>query len=278
MLKGAVQQHQLITAERVLLEQTLRGSIKALTDMLALTAPQAFGRASRLRQSMISLVATVGIPVNWHLEVAAMLSQIGCVLLSPATLDKLYTREPLSETEEDMMRRLPEVTEDILGNIPRLDPVREILRYQAKHFDGTGFPADAVSGEAIPWGARALRAVIDLDDLESEGYAESLAFDILRARTGWYDPAILEALAQVRKTAPQAQVRELPVSQLRVGMVLAQDVRTDKGTLFIARGQEVSASLLAKLRNLAHGMLGNESIRVIVGGARQNTPAIPALQ
>src|SRR5579871_1029962 len=86
LLKSAVQQYQLITAERVLLEQTLRGSIQALTEILSVTNPLAFGRASRLRQAMSALISALGIPVNWHLEVAAMLSQIGCVLLPATTL------------------------------------------------------------------------------------------------------------------------------------------------------------------------------------------------
>lgn len=263
-LKGAVDQYRLITAERVLLEQTLRGSIKALTEILSLTNPLAFGRASRLRQSMSTLVAALGIPVNWHLEVAAMLSQIGCVLLPPATLEKVYAKQPMSDIEQNIMRRLPEVVEEILAHIPRLEPVREILRYQDKHFDGTGFPIDAVAGTSIPWGARALKVILDLDLLETEGYAEVLAFDILRGRNGWYDPQILGAMAESRKSAPQSEVRNLPIGLLREGMILAQDVLTSKGMLFIARGQEVTTSLLAKLRNLSRNFLADPLIGVIV--------------
>ena len=207
-----------------------------------------------------------------------MLSQIGFVLLSPVTLEKVFRREPLNEEEEETMRRLPEVVEEILENIPRLEPVREILRYQNKHFDGSGFPADVLAGPAIPWGARALKVVLDIDTLESEGQPVSLAFDTLRGRTGWYDPAILEALAELRRSEPRAEVRELPIDQLRAGMILAQDVRTSKGILFIARGQEVTPGLLAKLRNLSHSFPAGELIRVIVGDARPNTPAIPAEQ
>jgi len=231
-----------------------------------------------LRQGMVSLVSALGIPVNWHLEVAAMLSQIGSVLLAPALQEKVYARETLSEAEQETVDRLPEAVEEILGNIPRLEPVREILRYQHKHFNGAGPPADLVTGEVIPWGARALKVLLDLDTLENEGYTESLSFDILRGRPGWYDPKILEALAELRQSAPQAVVRDLPVGLLRAGMILAQDVRNSKGMLFIARGQEVTASLLVKLRNLSPGFLSDESIRVIVGGATQSTPANPALQ
>jgi response regulator RpfG family c-di-GMP phosphodiesterase len=278
LLKAAVHQYQLITAERVLLEQTLRGCIQALTEILALTSPLAFGRASRLRQGMASLITAVGIPLNWHLEVATMLSQIGGVLLPPALLEKVYAREPLSEGEQETIDGLPKAVEEILGNIPRLEPVLEILRYQDKHFNGEGPPPDLVAGEIIPWGARALKVLLDLDALESEGYASSQAFEMMRERRGWYDPKILSALAELRQGAPEAMLLDLPANLLRAGMILAQNVRTSTGMVFIAKGQEVTASLLLKLRNLSPGFLADELIRVIVGGAKENTPATPVSQ
>ncbi|HEY1239789.1 MAG TPA: HD domain-containing phosphohydrolase [Bryobacteraceae bacterium] len=278
MVKSAVQQHQLITAERVLLQQTVGGSIKALTEILSLTNPLAFGRASRLRHSMNALISALGIPVNWHLEVAAMLSQIGSVLLSTATLERVYWGEPLNDEDKEMVSRLPDIVEEILAHIPRLEPVREILRYQNKHFDGSGSPVDSVAGTAIPWGARALKVIIDFDQMETEGSPVSLAFDTLRGRVGWYDPDIVEALAEMACSRPESDVREMPLSRLRGGMILAQDVRTSKGTLFMARGQEVTPSLLARLANLSQTMPSEEKIRVIVGGAKQSTPATPASQ
>src|SRR5919108_3505283 len=52
---AALGQHRLLVAERVLLHQTLRGAIKALVDVLALTNPAAFGRAIRLRSGVKTL-------------------------------------------------------------------------------------------------------------------------------------------------------------------------------------------------------------------------------
>jgi|ERR1017187_6542435 HD-GYP domain-containing protein (c-di-GMP phosphodiesterase class II) len=193
-----------------------------------------------------------------------MLSQIGHVTLPQATLEKAYHGEILSEAEQAMLQRVPTVTEQVLGNIPRLEPVREILRYQHKHFDGTCEPADARRGEDIPWGARALKVAYDLDTLEGEGLSISLAFDTLRGRDGWYDPALVEALAEVRNGERRCDIRELPLAAVRPGMTLAQDVATKKGVLFLARGQEVTASVLEKLRNFSAGLAREESIRVIV--------------
>jgi len=263
-VKGAVEQHRLIVAERELLQQTLHGSIRALTDVLGLASPLAFGRATRVRQSVASLAAALKVTESWHIEVAAMLSQIGSIILPPATLEKAYQGEAMSEAELEMMRRIPAVTEQVLGNIPRLDPVLEILRCQQKRFDGTGLPEGMAGGEAIPWGARALKAVIDLDVLEANGLSPSLAVDTLRGRQGCYDPAILEALSEICKSRRRFDVRELPLSCLRAGMVLAQDVRTAKGMLFVARGQEVTAGLIEKFRNSYAGLFGDEPIRVVL--------------
>ena len=87
---AAVEQHRLITAERELLEQTLGGTVKLLTDMLGLTSPAAFGRAVRVKQHVVALAAKLALPSRWQVEVAAMLSQLGTITLPPETVDNLF--------------------------------------------------------------------------------------------------------------------------------------------------------------------------------------------
>ena len=68
---AAAEQHRLLTAERELLEQTLHGSIKALTEALALANPTSFGRATRLKQLVgepEQLLDAVGIAGNLRAE------------------------------------------------------------------------------------------------------------------------------------------------------------------------------------------------------------------
>ena len=155
------------------------------------------------------------------------------------------------------------MVEQILANIPRLEGVREILRYQDKRFDGSGAPNGMPGGEAIPWGGRALKLVLDLDQLESEGVALSDACQTMRQRNGWYDPEILDVLAEVRAAQESSEVRELPVTSLRPGMLFAQDVRNKRGQLFAARGQEVTRGLVEKLKLFAPDLAGGNWIRVI---------------
>ena len=95
LMAAAARQYELQTAERVLLEQTLKGSIKALSDVLALAIPDAFGRATRVKERALQLGEARGMEDLWQLEVAALLSQIGAVVLPPETADRLYSGRAL---------------------------------------------------------------------------------------------------------------------------------------------------------------------------------------
>lgn len=269
-LAACIQQYRLITAERVLLEQTLRGSIQALTDILALADPTAFGRATRVRQHVLMLMAHFGVLETWPVEVAAMLSQISYVTLPPVTQQKVYDGAPLSDSEREMLQRMPKVLEQILGNIPRLENVREILRLHFRKYEEIPMSADVTS-----WGARALKVAVDYDNLESFPGARSHPLDVLRNRTGWYDPVIVEALAELQGNGrPEVIVLELPLRDLTVGMFFDQDVRSSKGLLLIARGQEATPGLLERVRNFSSGLGIHEPIRMIVRQlARQPLPA-----
>lgn len=264
-LHASAEQHRLVTAERVLLEETLHGSVKALSDILALAAPAAFGRAMRAKQHATRLASRLSVPDRWQVEVAAMLSQIGCITLPAETVDKLYHGQDLREDERAMAEQLPALAEHLVASIPRLEGVRRILAYQAKHFDGQGVPRDGVHGEKIPLGARILKVVLDFDALEAQGLSAGLALDTMRGRAGHYDPEVLEAFAEVVGSATQGiEVREVRLRELRPGMVFAQDVTTRSGVLLIARGQEVNASLLQRVRNFSPHIGVIEPIRVIV--------------
>jgi response regulator RpfG family c-di-GMP phosphodiesterase len=273
ILDAAVEQRRLITAEQILLEQTLQGSVKALTEVLALVSPLAFGRATRALQCIKEIIPRCGIEERWPVEVAAMLSQIGCVALPTDVLEKLYHGKPVTSEEQGMIDRIPALTEQLLGNIPRLEPVREILLYQNQQYDGKGGSQTAVQGHAIPWGARALKVAFDLDALESQGVSGCASIDILRSRHGCYDLSILNAVAEVRGTqSPGMKMVELNLRDAKPGMVFAEDVRTARGLLLIARGQEVTLGLMERIMNFSPALGVKEPVRVIV----QEEELIPA--
>jgi len=208
----------------------LHGSIKTLVDVLSLTNPVSFGRAMRLKQLVSELAEKTGLHPRWQVEVAAMLSQLGWVTLPESVAEKIYDGQPLSEDEKAMVERLPAVTERLLGNIPRLEVVRGIL---LGHLRSPRPENDASDGERqlISRGAQLLRVAMDFDTLVARGISVAMAISTLRGRAGQYDAAALDALAELRgQDGPGDEVRELPLSALRVGMILADDLKMVTGT------------------------------------------------
>jgi len=250
---AGVEQHRLRKAEQELLERTLRGSIDALAEVLSLASPLAFGRARRVQRIALDLAKALGIADVWQVEVAAILSQLGAVTLPTDVLERWQRGQVLRPEEQEMLTRFPAVAEHLLGHIPRLEGVRRIIQLH---------PLPFVVGreDEIPIGARILRVAADLDSLTTQGIAAGSVVDMLQAR-GCYDPLVLE---QLQAEDDRGTVGDVPLRSLTVGMVLDQDLRTDKGLLLVARGHTVGESLLIRLRNLGHRQGLPEYVRVVL--------------
>lgn len=248
--EAALAQHRLQTAERDLLEQTLRGSVDALAEVLALANPAAFGRSGRVKALAGELARAVELANWWEVEVAAMLADIGAVTLPQTTAEKLYTGARLTTEEAEMVERVPTVTRRLLRKIPRLEGVIEILaKYRHRLGDGETGP-----DSSVPLGARVLRIARDYAVLESDGTDVAVALGTMRSR-GVYDQALMGTFSGLVGVSSAAEVRELSVAELRVGMTFAEDVRSATGVLLVARGQQVSDQLIDRLVNLNPGFV-----------------------
>jgi response regulator RpfG family c-di-GMP phosphodiesterase len=260
-LESAATQFRLIGAERELLELTLTGAVRTMSEILALSNPAAFGRATRVHRTVVALCQRMGVSDRWTIEVAAQLSQIGCIQLPPQVAEKLYFGQQLSPAEQAQVKRVPALTDQLLAHIPRLEPVREILAYLDRGPDGTDGSNGAATAEP-PVGARLLRLAVDLDTLEASGMSSAEAVAAMQSRLGIYDPALLEALEEEVTSRTATVVQELTLAQMKPGMLLAEDVRNRAGVLLVARGYSVSQGLLMKLQNLAPAV--KEPIKVVI--------------
>jgi response regulator RpfG family c-di-GMP phosphodiesterase len=122
-LTGALVQYRLVTAEKQLLEQTLSGSMQVLTEVLSLVNPAAFSRAERARRYIHHIVVAMNLGDPGQYEIAAMMSQLGCVTLAPETVEAVFKGEPLTPTEQAQYDAHPHVAHELLSKIPRLEPI-----------------------------------------------------------------------------------------------------------------------------------------------------------
>lgn len=246
-VRAAIGQYELVTAERVLLQETLLGSIKALSEILYLTNPAVFGRAGRIAATATAMANYLEISDAWALEAAAMLSQLGFVSLPDDVARRHAAQERLRPDEAAMVAKVPEVTESLLARIPRLEPVRRILSLAAGATPGDESDTDA----ALVRLAEILRVATRWDVLDTQQVPLEAILNEMRGAAASYSDDVVEALLAVKGSRPdRIEIREVGVADLLEGMVLLEDVLTTKGQLLLARGHIVTSGLLSRLRNL----------------------------
>jgi CheY-like chemotaxis protein len=254
-IEAGVAQHRLLIAEKVLLQQTLIGCIKALVDILAMTNPVAFGRATRVKRLAAELSASLGKANFWQLEAAAMLSEIGYISLPTDLVEKLYYGKRLTQDERALADGAPLIAQKLLGHIPRLEPVMEILAACR------GTKTDLPDG-LIKDGAAMLSLVLEYDAQIAQGHSAEVALAAVRAQPGRFAHNLLENLESIVGLKDGAlEVKDVPVGRLTPGMVFMDDLRTQIGTLLVPKGFEVTETFLERARNFGPGIL-QEKVRV----------------
>ncbi len=260
-LEAGLEQHRLITAEHDLLSKTLSGSVSVLTEVLSLVNPTAFGQATSVRRLVHKICQAVHVDNAWEIEIAAMLCQVGCVTVPETTLAKLAGGESLTDEELRTYQGHPQAGYNLISKIPRLKGSAEIIAYQQKRFDGSGTPEDGKEGEQIPFGSRILKLAIDVIQLTMAENSTEMALGVIRDRKGWYDPSLIDVLADVLDT--EFIVSSVAIDQLEEGMVLEEHVVSKEGDILLASGLDVTLSMRERLKKFLETAKGvREPIRV----------------
>ncbi len=257
-------QYRLVTSEKDLLENTLMGSIKVLTDVLSAVSPEAFGKSIRITRYVRHLVTKFHLPSSWCFEAAAMLSQLGCIMLDPELIQAAYVGTHLSAENRVRFEAHPGVAREFLANVRRLEPVAWMISQQLirgtpqKPPQLSKFPAELLS-----IGAKMLKVAVAFDNLRMKGLSNEEALLRLRYRSE-FDRELVDALADMKGEESQMELRKVPISTLTVGMILQQDVRNHGGVLLVAKGQEVTRPLLVRLEHFFLARLIDNEIMALV--------------
>jgi ActR/RegA family two-component response regulator len=244
-LTAALVQYHLVTAERQLLEQTLSGAIHVLTDVLSLVNPTAFSRAERARRYIHHIVTSMKLGNPWQYEVAAMMSQLGCVTLAPETIEAVYNGEKLSASEQVQYDAHPGVAYSLLSKIPRLEPIAWMIEHQNRPVR----EVDEPERSDMRLGAEILRLTLAYEQLIHKGTSRTEAAHRLASQNKSFSPEFFEALVTLDPNAEEGEIRQCRIEALTPGMIIQQEVRTGEGVLLVSKGQEVTSPLLIKLKN-----------------------------
>jgi len=263
-IESGIEQHRLITAERELLEKTLSNSVRLLTELLSLANPLAFSQALRVRRIVKQITYNMKLIDSWQYELAAMLSQTGCVTLPSEILEKVNSGEPLLKSEKALFASHPQIGARLLENIPRLESIAQMVRDQQKPFSQYNAQNNSANQRKIYLGPQILKVALDYSSLTHSGLTHTESLRKMAENAEDYNPEVIKALGdhEIRKEA--ATIKSIDVNSVEIGMIVDQDVLTKDGKLVMTKDQEVTLLILERLRQLSQEVGIFEPIRVVV--------------
>jgi FixJ family two-component response regulator len=248
-LVAALNQHRLVTTEQELLEETLRGSIRVLTEVLSAVDPISFGRAMRVHRYIEHIASKLAMSDSWRLEIAAMMSQLGCVTLDNETIEAIHAGREITPEQQARFDAHPSIAHDLLSKIPRMEPVAWMIAHQNDSAPVMEDNSDRELAETTQAGARILGAASAFDRYLQRGFSKADAAKEIRTRYSDLDPKIADYLTEV--DADKFMItRTCAIEDLSAGMVLQQEVRTNTGMLLVSKGQEVTIQIIFKLKEV----------------------------
>ena len=256
----AQRQYRLLVAEKELLDKTLKGSVKVLAELLSLANPVAFSAGSRIKNLVVELGEKVDAGKIWQLEIAALMSQIGCITIPSEIINKLYANRELEPEEQEMYLNHPKAGASLIENIPRLEIVAGIIENQLKDHQ------DVENNEDLPFeaniGAQIIRLAVDHDRLLFHGNSHGQALAELKKQKDKYHPKILAALESIKIVEDQERVVSLRVKDLAIGMITEESIVAKNGVMLAPKGQKITWPVLQGIQNFSNQVGVKEPIMV----------------
>lgn len=247
VLLDAIGQYDVRDAERDLLDNTLKGAVGALVDLLEAVRPQAVRGGRELADIARLIARQLGVADTWQIEVAAMLLHIGVVTLDDDLVDRAEAGKTLLKAEADEYRCYAAAGARIVRQIPRLDGVADLIE---RHLEAPSNGDSPTDQERRVLAA----AMLLLDERRAGGSLQAL----LTRRAQDLSALGEEIVAAVRSMdhaaagfAEQPAPVDVSVDQLRTGMLLCDDLSTESGHLLLRGGSRLSETLIERLRNYA---------------------------
>lgn len=235
------------------LEESFRGIVTLLCDLMELRVPNASLRAARAEKiiSHISTKLALTDREASDLHYAARLHEIGKISMP----DHLVAKNPRDLSEEDRreLGNFPIRGQLLMREIPVLKSVARILRHQMENYDGTGYP-DRLNREEIPLGSRILRVIAGIEAahaLSPKGDLQALEAALIEKQGIYYDPRMLQLIIDYLRSETQGfipdHVLQLTVGDLIAGMVTAHDVFTCSGKKLLSAGTVLTEKIILNI-------------------------------
>ncbi len=229
-------------------------SIKVFSNLIEMRDGNLVGHSRRVADIARKIAMRLGLDHRETQDIflAGLMHSIGKIGFPDALLSTPFNQ--LAGESLGQFRKHPVRGEQALMPLEDLRNVAKIVRSQHERFDGNGFP-DALSGLAIPIGARILVVANDYDNMQigmavqRRVSAEDAKSFILQGRGKRYDPQVVDAFLALTGGVEPERPRELSISpaDLKPGMVLTRDLITSDGVLLLTADYVLEDKLIQQI-------------------------------
>jgi response regulator RpfG family c-di-GMP phosphodiesterase len=241
------------------LQYNFKNSIRAFSALIGLRDRRTANHSKQVAELSTKIAGGLGLEQKEieNIGIAALLHDIGKIGMT----DMLLLKGP--EDMDDSERKIYE-QHSIRGQaaIDAVESLRDagvLIRHHHEWFNGEGFP-DGLAGDDIPVGARiiSLADYIDRSFAEFSGdspYAHALQ-SISKLAGRQFDAELIKYLKHsvdevyagyIQDGKRRVEV-ELPPDKLKVGMVLARDVKSGTGLTLLTRGFRLTAKSISSIQ------------------------------
>ncbi|HTG43469.1 MAG TPA: HD domain-containing phosphohydrolase [Verrucomicrobiae bacterium] len=232
------------------LERNLSRSVELCVQAAQTFYPTLGNQARRAFEVCRSMAEVLNLSADQkqQLEISAWLHDIGLIGI-PRHLIRKWQTEPneLDDAERALIEHHTVLGQELAGFVHHLEGIGQLIRSHHERFDGLGYP-DKLSGQSIPWLARLLAVAVAFAESQ---FDQENAVQSVRLSSGTaFDPeAVRVFIRAIPKAAVPRKEKEVMLSELAPGMVLAKGIYTPNGLLLIPEGQQLSAPYIDKLLN-----------------------------
>ncbi len=223
--------------QAILSMETVRSVVAALAGAVAAKDPVTELHCQRLAGLVARVGVRLGLDVDERdaLAYGALLHDVGKIGIPESILQK---PGPLTTEERTILRRHPEIGEEICRPLGLSRTVLPVIRHHHERWDGTGYP-DRLQGWEIPLGARVVGLVDAFDAMTHDrpyraAHSSEEALDEIRSRAGrQFDPELAKLFeAEIELAGFDGDGQESTVDELTrtaAGLALATGSRQGPG-------------------------------------------------
>lgn len=250
-IEEGIKQYKLIIAEKELLAETLKGTIRLLVDILSAMNPIVFSRANKVRNLCKNIARRLDAHNLWEVEISALLSMVGCVTVPTEIIEKRFSFKPMTEQEKNVFDKQLTIANSFIKNIPRLEGIANAISLSNKTtFELPGTPFNGELGPELI--GNLIKLANDyFDQVEMGKTTEQIRLYFEENSAKYYKTYLSALEAEIRGFEQGFVIKEVHLTDLMPGDILADNITDDSGRVLVSKGIAITQVLKLRLANFS---------------------------